>query len=323
MILRSIRLREGVTPTSAGRQSPDRWSIRVRKRSLNDRWKLGERPRPLFVLPLLTSASAIGKIQLVEHMLYRRQDGPAQQPGGLILTDVDHDQFGQHRLRFPEDVEALVKGALSLLLSLLDFGKNQAAERSNAVSHIVQNDSKRVPQLLTVGIIGPVLGGKLSKQHDEECPNRQLTTFQRMKSSGEDWLDVCGSDRPRIEAATVLQRRDGLGRRSESSRGTAYAVEPVLYLFASDGSLGQRSAGSVERCGRCFSDVDDGSACPSGRQRGRVDEIERYAYAGADQGVPYSDLGSDIRTGHSEDQHGADRRLHCLLTEPEDLAEQE
>ena len=74
--------------------------------------------------------------------------------------EVDRNQVGQDCLGFPEDLEALVEGPLSFLLSFLHFGKDQAAERANAVRRIVQHYGKCSPQLLTVWVVRPVFGGK-------------------------------------------------------------------------------------------------------------------------------------------------------------------
>jgi hypothetical protein len=77
MILFVILSGERTAPAGAGWKSAERWSVGVRKSSLNDRWQLGEGLGPLLVLPLLTSAGAILEVQLIEHMLHRRQDRPA------------------------------------------------------------------------------------------------------------------------------------------------------------------------------------------------------------------------------------------------------
>ena len=71
---------EGLPPARAAWQAAQRWSVGMWKSSLNDWWQLRQGLGSLIVLPLLTSASAILEIQLVEHMLHGRQDGSPQQP---------------------------------------------------------------------------------------------------------------------------------------------------------------------------------------------------------------------------------------------------
>ena len=55
----------------------------------------------------------------------------------------------------------------------LHFGKDEAAERANAVGGVVQNYGKCRPQLFTVRVVWPVLGGKFGQQHREEGADRQ------------------------------------------------------------------------------------------------------------------------------------------------------
>src|SRR6476620_12334154 len=135
------------------------------QRCREDRWQLRKRSGALSILPLLTRASTIVEIELIQQMLDRCEDRASQQPGGLVVLGIDHDQFGQDRLSLTENVEALVKRALGLLLSAFHLGENETAEGSNAIGSVVQHDSECGTQLLAVRVVRPVLGRQLREQH--------------------------------------------------------------------------------------------------------------------------------------------------------------
>ncbi|HET9565263.1 MAG TPA: hypothetical protein VFP27_12340, partial [Mycobacterium sp.] len=162
-------LGECSAPSGAGWEPARQRSVGVWQSRLDYRWQLGEWLGPLVILPLLAGAGVIFEIEFVKHMLDRRQDRPSQQPRGLVLLGVDCHQFGQDRLSFAKDVEALIKRPLGLLFSFFYFGKDEAPKCANAVAGIVQNYGKCGSQLLTVRVVRPVFGGEFGEQHREEC----------------------------------------------------------------------------------------------------------------------------------------------------------
>ncbi len=132
-----------------------------------------------------------------------------------------------------------------------------------------------------------------------------------------------GGQRARIESAALLRGLDGRHCRSQLGADVTCPLRPGNNLIRVRRAVAQGRRDLVHEGGlrpgdaaHCFARLIVWNG--DGNQK-----TERDAHNGADEGVRHAHLGRDIRCGNGEDEHRADRCLESLISESQQVGDDE